>query len=247
MKTIILAVVSFFALLSLNAQAVVIISQARMLNASTVEISYYSSGGNSSARIGCQSCTIGLYGHNDMYGTTKIFRDVVVDRLNGTWADGYNDFIRVHPASGTFTSTVTVSGRWTICYGATQGLHSFFYQPGTSCVVTTPLPVPTSCSFTGTPNIDHGTLTADQVNERQNSVSISINCNRATYATIANLGGTINLGRGVTSTLTFDGRGSGTIYLPAGNSAHTVTSTLRASNPSPGDLYGSSTIVINLI
>ncbi|MDI9224055.1 hypothetical protein QMZ30_24355 [Pantoea sp. EA-12] len=247
MKTIFLAVALFFALLSLNAQAVVIISQAKMLNQSTVEISYYSSGSNSSARIGCVHCQIGIYGRNSYESEARPLRNNTMT-TNGTWVNGYDNFTRRYPASGTFTASVTSSPTsWTICYGATDGGYGFFNQPGTSCVVATPAPDPTSCSFTGTPNIDHGTLTADQVNGRQNSVSISINCNRATYASIANLGGTINLGKGVTSTLTFNGRSSGTIYLPAGNSTHTVTSTLRASSPSPGDLYGSSTIVINLI
>lgn len=256
MKTLFAFISLSFFIISLNANAVINITRAEIpAGANRIEISYSVSGGNSSASIGCSAsyCGFGIW----VVNSSRAFntsRYVLQSGTGGvpatnTWSNANTAFLRFYPASDSFSEMIPIGGPpYSVCVGGAQNNVGYLYrnQPGTSCRAVSTAPVPTSCSFSGSPNIDHGTLQADKVNGKQNSASINVYCNRATNATIASLGGTINLGGGVTSTLTFDGRSSGSIYLPSGNSTHTVSSTLKATNPTPGDKSGSGTIVINL-
>lgn len=257
MKIIPLLLLFTFALITLPAQAVIIITRAAFPAWNMpMEISYIMSGGNSSASIGCGTryCDFGIWVLHDSGTYPDIYpsRIILDGGSNGgtdTWANANKAFLHRYPASATFTTFFYPSrGPYTVCVGGAQNNMGYLFrtQPGTSCVTVPLPPQPTSCSFSGSPIIDHGSLQPNQVNGKQDSVSINVNCNRATSATLTSLGGTINLGGGVTSTLTFDGRTTGSIYLPNGNSSHTVASTLRGTNPTPGDKSGSGTIVITL-
>ncbi|MCA1178302.1 MULTISPECIES: hypothetical protein [unclassified Pantoea] len=246
---------------SFKTYAIITITHAEYKDERTVTYSYSStSGGNSSASPICtngssgRGCYFGIWIIDNAGGGSKTGTAIqyVFVPLRSTWADANNAFLRAYPASGTST---TISHRvppYTVCIAAAATPvvnipgSDYVNQPGTICRNASAPPVPTNCSFSGSPNIDHGTLQADKVNGKQDSVSINVNCNRATSANIASLGGAINMGGGVSSTLTFDGRGLGSIYLPNGISTHTVTSTLSAANPTPGDKSGSGAIVINL-
>lgn len=249
-----------FLLYSFSAHAVLSITSASHNNGNTVTFSYSStSGGNPTTgpvcRTGSSGCFFGIWVIDHPGGSSRVVTAVryVAVSTRATWSEANNAFLRSHAGSGTITHFASNSAPYSVCVGGAGALSGYFpgtdyqNQPGTVCRTASAPPVPTSCSFSGSPNIDHGTLQAGQVNGKQDSVSINVICNRATSATIASLGGTINLGGGVTSTLTFDGRSSGTIYLPSGTSAHTVASTLKATNPTPGDKSGSGTIVINLL
>lgn len=253
MKRLYLLISLFLYIFSMNAYAVISITSANIpAGSSQVQISYSASGGNSTAAIGCGTryCDFGIWVVNS---TEARPARIVLSTSSGgtdTWSNANNYFLTRYPSSATFNAVLPLgAGPYSVCVGAAQNNLGYLYrnQPGTSCRVVSLPPVPTSCSFSGSANIDHGTLQAGQVNGKRDSVSINVICNRATSATIASLGGTINLGGGVTSTLTFDGRSSGTISLPSGTSAHTVASTLKATNPTPGDKSGSGTIVINLL
>lgn len=246
----------FFMLLSVDANAIIIITKAEIpTGSSRIEISYTSSGGNSNASIPCGAsyCGFGIWVRSSV--DTSAVRYTLHSGQGGvpptnTWANANIAFATFHSPSGTFSAIRPLgSPPYTVCVGGAQSAIGYLYQnqPGTSCLTVYQPPVPTSCSFSGSPIIDHKTLLADQVNGKEDSVSININCNRATSATIASLGGTINLGGGVTSTLTFNGLSSGRISLPSGTSTHRLTSTLKATNPTPGDKSGSGTIVINLL
>ena len=238
-------------LIPLQARSIITISNANVpAGSSSVSISYSASGGNSTAAIGCGTryCDFGIWVVNS---TEARPARIVLGSYGGTdtWSNANAFFLRNYPSSANISSPLPLGpGPYSVCIGGAQNNFGYLYrnQPGTSCRPVSFPPVPTSCAFSSSPNIDHGTLQADKVNGKQDSVSINVNCNRATSATIASLGGTINLGGGVTSTLTFDGRSSGSIYLPSGTSTHSVASTLKATNPTPGDKSGSGTIVINL-
>ncbi|MBK0124512.1 hypothetical protein IAE30_12215 [Pantoea sp. S61] len=249
-----------FLLSSFSAHAVISITSASYDSSHNVTLSYSStSGGNPTTgpvcRTGGAGCFFGIWVIDNSDGSARVVRGVryVFVSTRATWAEANSAFLRTHPGSGTLTHFTSGSPPYSVCVGGAGALSAYFpgtdyqNQPGTVCRAASAPPVPTSCSFSGSPNIDHGTLQAGQVNGKRDSVSINVICNRATSATIASLGGTINLGGGVTSTLTFDGRSSGTISLPSGTSAHTVASTLKATNPTPGDKSGSGTIVINLL
>ncbi|WP_128598859.1 hypothetical protein [Pantoea rodasii] len=258
MKALYLLITFFLSILSNTANAVISITRANVpAGTNILEISYSSSGSNSTASIGCATryCQFGIW-VLDATGKVERAPRTVLDSGSGgipgtdTWSNANIVFLRNYPASGSFNASFSVSGPGphSVCVGGASNSLGAQYrnQPGTSCQTVSVPPIPTSCAFSGSPNIDHGTLQADKVNGKQDSVSINVNCNRATNATIGSLDGTINLGGGVTSTLTFDGRSSGAIYLPSGASTHTVASTLAATNPTPGDKSGSGTIVINL-
>ncbi|MDI9276766.1 hypothetical protein QMZ65_06025 [Pantoea sp. EABMAA-21] len=256
MKVSYVFILLFLSLISLSAKAVISITRAEIpAGSSRIEISYSASGGNATSHIGCgvRYCGFGIWVVNSS-GATATTRYALHSGSGGmpatdTWSNANITFLRNYPASASFTASLPLgSPPYSICVGGgTNALGANYRnQPGTSCRTVSLPPVPTSCSFSGSPNINHGSLQADKVNGKQDSVSINVYCNRATSATIGSLGGTINLGGGVTSTLTFDGRSSGSIYLSSGNSTHTVSSTLRATNPTPGDKSGSGTIVINL-
>ncbi|MXP52683.1 hypothetical protein FD737_06255 [Pantoea sp. Seng] len=239
-------------IIPLQARSIITISNANVPDGSfSVNISYSASGGNSTAAIGCGTryCDFGIWVVNStearpariLLSTSGIGTD--------TWSNANTAFLRTYPSSANISSPLPLGpGPYSVCIGGAQNNLGYLYrnQPGTSCRPVSFPPVPTSCAFSSSPNIDHGTLQADKVNGKQDSVSINVNCNRATSANIASLGGAINMGGGVSSTLTFDGRGLGSIYLPNGISTHTVTSTLSATNPTPGDKSGSGAIVINL-
>jgi hypothetical protein len=249
----------FISLISFNANAVISITNASHNNSSRVTYSYSStSGGNPTSspicRTGGTVCWFGIWIIDSTNGSGKAVAAVryVAVSTRASWAEANNAFLRTHPANGSDSYFTHGYPPYSVCVGGAGALGGHFpstdfrTQPGTACRAVSDPVIPTSCSFSGSPNIDHGTLQADKVNGKRDSVSINVYCNRATSATIASLGGTINLGSGVTSTLTFDGRSSGSIYLPSGTSTHTVASTLKATNPTPGDKSGSSTIVINL-
>lgn len=247
-----------FLTFSSNTHAVISITSAQYDLSRNITYSYSASGGNPTTgpvcRTGGSSCWFGIWvtDNSDGTGTAIMATRYVSVSTRATWSEANNVFLRTHPASGTVTYRSSGRAPYTVCVGGNGALAGYFpgidyqNQPGTVCRTASAPPIPTSCSFSGSPNIDHGTLQADKVNGKEDSVSINVNCNRATSATIASLGGTINLGGGVTSTLTFDGRSSGSISLPSGTSTHTVASTLKATNPTPGDKSGSGTIVINL-
>lgn len=249
----------FISLNSFNANAVISITSASHNNAYTVTFSYDStSGGNPTTgpvcRTGGTVCWFGIWVIDNSSGSGRAVTAVryVSVSTRATWSDANTAFLRANPGSGTVSYYASGNPPYSVCVGGAGALSGYFpgtdyqNQPGTVCRAVSAPVVPTSCAFSSSPNIDHGTLQADKVNGKQDSVSINVNCNRATSANIASLGGTINMGGGVSSTLTFDGRGLGSIYLPNGISTHTVTSTLSATNPTPGDKSGSGAIVINL-
>lgn len=246
-----------FSLLPIQARSVISITNANLpAGSSSVNISYSASGSNSTASIGCSTryCQFGIWIVNGSGTDVRPARIVLNSGGGGvpvtdTWSNANIVFLNNYPSSASFTSPLPLGlGPYTVCVGGATNNTGAQYrnQPGTSCRTVSVPPVPTSCAFSSSPTIDHGTLQADKVNGKQDSVSINVNCNRATSANIASLGGAINMGGGVSSTLTFDGRGLGSIYLPNGLSTHTVTSTLSATNPTPGDKSGSGAIVINL-
>ncbi|WP_156149344.1 hypothetical protein [Pantoea sp. SM3] len=258
MKLLYLLTTFIFLLLSNTANAVITITRANVpAGTNIIEISYTSSGSNSTASIGCATryCQFGIWVLDATGAVERPARIVLSGGSGGTpptdtWSNANIVFQNNYPANGSFNSSFSGfgPGPYSVCVGgATNNMGAQYRnQPGTSCRTISVPPVPTSCSFSGSPNIDHGTLQAGQVNGKQDGVNINVYCNRATSATISSLGGTINLGGGVTSTLTFDGRSSGGISLPSGTSSHRVASTLKATNPTAGDKSGSGTIVINL-
>ncbi|MGK3128305.1 hypothetical protein ACCW76_03785 [Pantoea sp. C8B4] len=199
-----------FLLSSFSAHAVISITSASHNNSFTVTFGYSStSGGNPTTgpicRMGGTACWFGIWIIDYSGSSARSVRAVryVSVSPRATWAEANSAFLRAHPGSGTVDYYVHGGPPYEVCVGGAGAPSASFpggtdyqNQPGTFCRTASAPPVPTSCSFSGSANIDHGTLQAGQVNGKQDSVSINVICNRATSATIASLGGTINLGGG---------------------------------------------------
>ncbi len=106
---------------------------------------------------------------------------------------------------------------------------------------------PVSCVLSGNLQIDHGTLSADNINGNSSSSNLSINCSASTsaIATVVSTTGNnkVDMGGGIVSTITTI---PSTVTVSAGAPSSMVLSSKLNStgNPVGGDYSGSATLIM---
>jgi len=103
-----------------------------------------------------------------------------------------------------------------------------------------------SCSVQNSLTLDHGNLLLGNVNGNKKSGYVNVTCSGALSAKVFPIMDTINLGSGLESKITVNGKSTEqTIPLTAGSNSISVESTLVDSGAKAGSFQGSTTLIVS--
>ena len=176
--------------------------------------------------------------------------NVISVPLGTPWNEAIRQWVNKYGRSGTVSTPWHIkAGPLTLTCMRATGINGHLIgqipMPETCDVI---LPAPAKCEFNvQSITLNHQTIDKNAVNGHTITSNLSTNCSTAANVIVNNMQGNapIPVLPGITSTLTIDGRALGTqMYLPSGNSAHTISSTLRDT----GTAYGafSTSIVLRI-
>lgn len=181
---------------------------------------------------------------------------------NVTWGGAANQWIQAKGAVGLAVMLTypqldpTLIRSPYMCFAVT-GPAGTMYPSSASCNNSTVTPTPVSCkilSGTGdTVNIDHGTLSASNLNNATATAYFQVTCNQNTSMRFSTPDPVIRLGTGLTSTISLSRYGNSVAWESSQNitpniGRFDVKSTLTAApSVSAGTYTGSMVIIISLI
>lgn len=107
---------------------------------------------------------------------------------------------------------------------------------------------PETCNITGPTSINHGLMEVSEVNGNTAQINASVTCPVTTYVQYRIISQNVKLGNGITSQIKVNNSTNPPYQqVKAGVATNVpISSTLVATNPQPGQFYGSSVIVVNV-
>lgn len=106
-----------------------------------------------------------------------------------------------------------------------------------------------TCKMTNSVDVDFGTFTSEEIENRNRIVQITSNCGDTTYATISlsNGGDSITLSNGLIASLTLDNKSMGSnMTLQKSSNSHSLAVKLSGSTSTLGSFTGSGTLSVNV-
>ncbi|WP_174509308.1 hypothetical protein [Klebsiella oxytoca] len=159
-------------------------------------------------------------------------------------ASGTGQWFHYTPASGHYELiraciAVTEINSQTTYYGVTPDLQSC------SNIPLAPNPAQCDLEIMGSNTIDHGTLLDTEVNGHVKTTTVNLKCTKPAAVEFRLLKHPVELGSGITSTITIEGSSSPVIDVNDVKNV-TIASRLSATNPAPGPFKGNVIVIANV-
>lgn len=204
------------------------------------------------------------YSNGNPYSTPNYFamfgyENAVQIQPGDTWADVSQKFVAKFGASGSITSSWTLSRTYiyeacagaSYCYGCgASGNNARIYPGSCSSIPWTPI----ACNIGNTSLlIDHGTLNIDEVNGHSATTMTSVTCDSSATIRFRLSDQRPNLGNGIYSDIYINNQGfTGAVgninySVPSSGLPLTIESRLVSSNPQPGLFSGSVVIIMDVL
>ncbi|HFF1823944.1 hypothetical protein [Raoultella ornithinolytica] len=156
----------------------------------------------------------------------------------GIWAHFTPAFIYALVKSCTVVSRVSIQATY---------IETDVMPDPLSCSNIPQIPEPAKCDLDiiGSNIIDHGTLQDTEVNGHRKTANITIRCTKPAAVEFRLLNQPVELGNGITSTVTIEGSATPVIDVSDFKNV-TIASMLSASNPTAGPFSGNVIVIANV-